>query len=129
MARISNLECKNLLSWFIARTIKLIPSNIKVVVSYSDNAYGHSGSVYASANFKTDKVISSNYHYVTVNGHNFHKKTIWDRAKRMKMSECDYTEKHKLVRVETASKRRWIYKIRVLYKYKFKEGFHGYSFC
>jgi Ribonuclease G/E len=45
---------KNTESYFIARTLKWLKKNteIKVVVSYADSEYNHSGTIYKASNFE-----------------------------------------------------------------------------
>lgn len=107
LARRTNLNCKNLISFLIARTKKLLPSTVRCVVSFSDATYGHTGGAYKAAGFVNDGIVPAGYHYVSING-KYHKKTIWDRAKRMKMNEAEYAAKHNLLKVPHGDKTRWL---------------------
>ena len=80
----------------------------KHFLSYSDKTYGHIGTVYKASNFKKDKDVKPSYHYEAQEGHRYHKKTIWDRSKKFKMSEKEYALKHNLERVEHDSKSSWV---------------------
>lgn len=111
MARRTNVRCKNLLSYFIARTRKSLPKNIKKIISFSDATYGHTGGVYKASGFILDGVVEPDYYYISMNG-KYHKKTIWDRAKKMSMSENEYADKHNLHRVASLAKTRWVYPIK-----------------
>ncbi len=111
MARRTNVQCKNLLSYFIARTRRSLPKEIKRIVSFSDSTYGHAGGVYKASGFILDGVVEPDYHYVSMNG-KYHKKTIWDRAKKMRMAEKEYAEKHNLQRVVGKAKTRWVYLVK-----------------
>jgi transposase len=111
LARRTNIICKNLASYFIGQTRKLLPLDIKCVVSFSDTTYGHTGHVYKAAGFIQDGVVAKDYCYISINGR-YHKKTIWDRAKRMRMTELDYAEKHNLLKIMGDEKTRWVYKLR-----------------
>ena len=108
MARRTNLICNNFLSWFISKTMRKLPKSAKCIVSFSDSTYGHTGGVYKAANFKNDGEISPDYTYLSTSGQ-YHKKTIWDRAKRMKMTENDYAIKHGLIKTYGGPKTRWIF--------------------
>jgi transposase-like protein len=110
MARKTNLVCPNLFSFFINKTIKLLSSDIKCIVSFSDTLYGHTGGVYKASGFKLDGLTSADYYYASMSG-KYHKKTIWDRAKRMKMSEADYALKHGLHKIQGKPKARWVYRL------------------
>lgn len=108
MARRTDLICKNFLSWFISKTMNKLDRDIKCVLSFSDSTYGHTGGVYKAANFINDGKIDPDYSYVATAGR-YHKKTIWDRAKRMKMTEKDYADKHNLIKVYGGPKTRWLF--------------------
>ena len=108
LARATNIECPNLLSWFIGSTRKQLPPEVKCVISYSDSTYGHTGGVYKSCGFVNDKEVAPDYYYLSING-KYHKKTIWDKSKRFNMTEEEYAISHNLQKVMTDSKRRWIY--------------------
>jgi hypothetical protein len=108
MARATNINCENLMSWLIGKTRKLLPDDVKIIISYSDTSFGHTGGVYKACGFTNDREIEPDYHYVSMNG-KYHKKTIWDKAKKFKMSENDYAEKHNLAKVWGEKKYRWIY--------------------
>lgn len=111
LARKTNLKCKNLCSYFISKTRKLLPKEVRILVSFSDLTYGHSGTVYAAAGFTNDGIVEPDYYYASLTG-KYHKKTIWDRAKKFKMSEDDYAHGHGLVKVNTDAKVRWIYNLK-----------------
>ncbi len=108
LARHPNLKCTNLMSWFIGKTRKLLPLDVKIIVSYSDTGQGHSGGVYRSCGFTNDKIIEPDYYYISING-KYHKKTIWDKSKKFKMSEFEYAEKHNLQKAYGQAKSRWVF--------------------
>jgi hypothetical protein len=110
MARATDAVCLNLLSYFIGKTRKLLPPSVEIVISYSDLTYGHTGGVYKAAGFEKDRVVAPDYHYQN-DTERYHKKTIWDRSKRMKMTEVDYATKHGLLRVYTGEKFRWVFSL------------------
>lgn len=107
-ARMTNADCKNLGSYIISKTIKLLPTHIKCVISYSDSTYGHTGGLYKAANFTFDGDIAPDYHYRSEFGI-FHKKSIWDQAKKMKMTEAEYAIKHGMDKIYGESKSRWLF--------------------
>lgn len=111
LARQTNITCKNLLSWFIGKTKKLLPDGIKCLVSFSDSTLGHTGTTYKACNFKQSGTTKPDYYYASLTS-KYHKKTIWDRAKKMKLSESDYAEKHNLLKIPTEEKTRWILKLK-----------------
>lgn len=107
LARRTNLICKNLMSYLIAKTKKMLPNYIKCLISFSDSTYEHTGTTYKASGFTFDGIVEPDYSYVSITG-KYHKKTIWDRAKKMKMAEKDYALKHNLIRIQGKAKARWI---------------------
>lgn len=112
LARRTDIQCANLASYLIGRTRNHLPPTVLKLLSFSDETYGHNGGVYAAAGFTKDGVLDPDYWYEDANDARFHKKTIWDRAKRMKFSEIEYAEKHSLMRVFGKSKTRWLYDLK-----------------
>lgn len=102
-----DIHCENLASWFIAKTIRQVDAT--TIISYSDTTVGHTGTVYKASNFRFDGEVAPDYFYVSPVGAKYHKKTIWDRSKKFKMSETTYAELHDLTKVETEAKHRWIF--------------------
>ena len=108
IVRMPNLICKNLASYMIAKTRSLLPDYIKLIISYADSTEGHTGGVYKAAGFTFNGDVAPDYCYISDYGR-YHKKTIWDKAKKFKMSESEYAIKHGLKKVKTDSKSRWIF--------------------
>lgn len=79
---------KNLLSWWIAR----IP--IRPIVSYSDTTVGHTGAVYKASGFILHHTTEPDYWYVSQDGYVMHKKTLYNRAVNLKMTEREFAEKY-----------------------------------
>lgn len=105
---------KNMGSWFLSRSIKLAHQhyNNDVFITYADTTVGHTGALYKATNWKYDGETKSSYWYLDQHGNKYHKKTIWDHAKRMSMTEHDYSKKHNLVKIKDKPKKRFIYKVR-----------------
>lgn len=73
---------KNTESYFIGATLRWLKKNtdVKVVVSYADPAYGHQGVIYKASNFKlTGKTSKSRV--IMLNGKKYHDKTIRTKYK------------------------------------------------
>ena len=88
---------KNLLSWFLARCEKLLPAlkpKIKCLVSFADATFNHTGAVYKASNWKLNATVPPNYNYIDTDGWVMHKKTLWNHAKKMMMSEREFAEKY-----------------------------------
>jgi len=90
-----NFQKPNLLSWFLSRVEKEIKHevpNIKGLVTFADKQQGHTGAVYKASNWEFVNEIAPDYYYVHPVAGMKHKKTIWDKAQRMGMSESIYAE-------------------------------------
>jgi hypothetical protein len=102
---------KNFASWFLARTSAMIPNNIKCLLSFADIGANHSGIIYKAAGWSLDGKTKPSYWYVDIDGHRHHKKTVWDQAKRLRISELEYAEMVGLSRVNGMSVLRFIKQI------------------
>jgi hypothetical protein len=73
---------KNTESYFIAKTIKWLKkhTNIKVIISYADPEYGHSGVIYKATHF-TQIGKTSKGRVIMFNGKKYHDKTIRTKYK------------------------------------------------
>lgn len=73
---------RNAESYFIGRTLRWLKqhTNIKIVVSYADPEYGHSGVIYKASNFKLVGQ-SSKGKVIIWNGKKYHDKTIRTKYK------------------------------------------------
>lgn len=105
-------EVHNMASWFLAKAIKAFKvdcQSLKRVISFADPTFGHQGTIYKAANWILDGQTSSSYGYVDDEGNNYHKKTIWNQAKKMKMSETDFALDCKLAKIVTLPKLRFVF--------------------
>lgn len=106
---------KNLASWFISRTIKFLKTKdeyIKCLISFADTTMGHTGTIYKASNWMFDGETKPSYHWVTSDGYLAHKKTIWDRAKKMGMKEFEYARENEYSKIPSKPKRRYLYWLR-----------------
>lgn len=111
LARQTNVVCRNLSGYLIGKSRKLLKTmrpDVKCLLSFADSTHKHRGHVYKVVGFDLDAVLEPDYFYASLLG-KFHKKTIWDRSKRMKMTESEYADKHGLIKVHGMPKTRWIY--------------------
>jgi len=99
----------NFASWFVARCIKRLPSQYRCVIAYSDQSFGHDGTIYKASNFVMDHITQSSYSYFDGIDH-LHKKTLYNRAKRAHMSEGDYARKNGYRKIKSMPKFRYVYK-------------------
>ena len=87
---------KNFASWFIKRALKQI--KCKLVVAYADTTVGHYGGIYKASNFILHHTIPADYWYVDVSGYIMHKRTLYGRAVRQKMTENEFAKAKGYVR-------------------------------
>ena len=87
---------KNFASWFIARALRNVDSDI--VVAYADTTVGHIGTIYRSSNFELHHNVPPDYWYVDRDGFVMHKRTLYGRARRMSMGESDFAGKYGYVK-------------------------------
>jgi hypothetical protein len=102
---------KNFASWFISRCINDIKhlNKYKCLISFADNTYNHDGIIYKASNWKIDGIVDPSYWYVDTNGYVMHKKTLWNHATQMKMSENEFANKYGYIKVIGKEKIRYIY--------------------
>lgn len=105
---------KNLASWLICRSIKLIKRlNIyKCIISFADETYNHVGSIYKASNFILDGEVKPSYWYVDKDGWVMHKKTLYNHAKSLQMTEREFADSNGYLRVSGGKKYRYLYYIR-----------------
>lgn len=105
-----NYQKKNFASWFISRCIKLLPERYKCVISYCDTTFNHDGAVYKACNFKLDKIVQPSFWYINKDGWVMHKKTLYNHAKKLKMTASEFADKHEYSKILGKEKLRFIYK-------------------
>jgi len=98
---------KNLMSWFISRVVKMVPNSTELLVSFADMTYGHIGTCYKATNFKLERVVPPDYCYEK-DGLMMHKKTLWDNAKKMSMSEREFAKKYGYKKIIGLEKRKYV---------------------
>ena len=84
---------------------------IQALVSFADNTEGHEGVIYKAANWVFDGRCKASYDYLSSDGYLVHKKTVWDRAKKMGISESEYAEKHQYQKRKQQTKSRFILRV------------------
>lgn len=103
---------KNFASWLISRSIKIIKDmkpKAKCLISFADSTFGHVGTVYKASNWIYDDKTPKSYYYRSNNGWIMHKKTLYNKAINMSMTESDYANKHNYVRLWSKEKHRYLY--------------------
>ncbi len=80
---------RNFASWFLSRAMRNIDC---LVVSYADTTVGHTGSMYKAIGFELHHEVPADYWYVDVDGYVMHKKTLYNKAVNLKMTEAEFAE-------------------------------------
>ncbi len=99
---------QNFASWFVSRCIRSLDQKIKLIISYCDKTFNHDGAIYKALNFKQDKVIRPDYWYASQDGWVMHKKTLYNRAIRLSLTESAFAEKFDYRKVFGAEKIRFV---------------------
>lgn len=102
---------RNAESWFLARTIKALPSEVQALVAYSAPGAGHYGACYQAANwlYVGRSLSGQNYHYLDRDGGYVHKRPPWVAAKKNGTTEKEEAARMGLVRVEEGRKYVYVY--------------------
>lgn len=104
----------NMASWFISKCVRFITTSmpqLKCLISFADETFGNLGTIYKAANWTYDGEVEPSYWYVKNDGWVMHKKTLWDHAKKMSMSESEYASQYGYKRINGGRKFRFIYKL------------------
>jgi len=106
-------QAKNFASWFLVRAIRLVKTanpNLEKLISFSDLTHGHDGTIYKATNWHFDGQTPASYwYYHRRNNKIFHKKTIWNKAKKSKTNEAEYAKSKNLLKVIGKKKNRYIW--------------------
>jgi len=101
---------KNLASFMISKTVRDLRHNgqIHCLLAFADETFNHEGIIYKAAGWKLDGVVVPTYWYCSSDGWVMHKKTLYNHAQAMKMTERQYAEKMQYRKVWGLSKKRFI---------------------
>jgi hypothetical protein len=102
---------KNMLSWFIKRCLKMLNKKIKLIIAYSDTTYNHTGAIYKACNFILDREVPPDYWYISNDGWVMHKKTLYNQAVNLHLTERQFAEKYNYRKVWGNKKLRFSYKL------------------
>ena len=100
---------RNFASWFITRCIKQLPDKYKTIISYCDTTFNHDGAVYKACNFKLDGEVKSDYWYTNEDGWVMHKKTLYNKASKMKMKEKEFADANGYKKIYGKKKLRFVF--------------------
>lgn len=98
---------RNFATWMISRCMKLLPDTYKAIIAYADNTFNHDGTIYKAANFILDGTVPADYWYVGKDGWKMHKKTLYNHAKKMGVTEREYAESNGYVKIHGREKNRY----------------------
>lgn len=101
---------KNMATYILSRARDIIKQEGKIecLISFADSTYNHTGAVYKADNWQLVKTTTPDYWYVDNSGWVVHKKTLWNRAKKMSMAESEYAAKHAFTKVWGKEKYKFI---------------------
>jgi len=102
-------------SFFLAsclRQIKKIEDKVTGVITYADPTEGHRGTIYKASNFTLIGMTEPSFHYLDTEGHRFHKKSIWQKAKKARIPIKEYAQFLNLKRIEEKPKLKFRFKIK-----------------
>jgi hypothetical protein len=103
---------KNFGSFFLTRAEKSLPSSISMIVSFADPGVGHEGILYKASNYILDGKTQDSYYYVDKDGYVKLKKTLYNNARSLHISEAAFAQLYNYSKVPTPGKLRFIKKIR-----------------
>lgn len=103
-------QMRNFTSWFVSRCIKRLPKQYSTIISYCDTTFNHDGAIYKACNFIQDKEVRPDYWYVAKDGWVMHKKTMYNHATRMHMTEGIYADKLGFIKIYGNKKLRFVYR-------------------
>lgn len=103
---------KNLASWMISKSMKLVVKpRHKFIISFADTTFGHEGIIYQAANFKHDGIVEPSYWYIDESGWIMHKKTLYEHARSLKMTEAEFAISKGYRKTYGAEKHRYVYSL------------------
>jgi len=85
---------KNFGSWFIAQVIRQLRAKFHgQLIAYADTTLAHRGVIYQATGFTLHHIVPSDYWYIDCGGFVMHKKTLYNRAVNMHMTESEFANK------------------------------------
>ena len=105
-------QVKNFASHLIGRSIRLVRlsrPDVRMLISFADSTHNHQGVIYKASNWRLDGEVPPDYWYADNRGYICHKKTLWNHAKKMSMTESVYCEKFGYVKVWGKGKFRYVF--------------------
>ena len=109
-----NRHKNNFASWFIARAVDKIKQlkQSSIIVTFADTSLGHNGSIYKASGWEFDGEVKATYQYIDQGGNYYHKKSVWDQASRLSMTESEYVHENNLIKISGQKLLRFIKRIK-----------------
>lgn len=107
-------QVKNLASRSIALAAKQIRQDvpkIRHLISFADLAQNHTGTVYKAANWQYLGTCATSHKYVDANGRTLNKKLVYNNARKLGLTECEYAESEQLTKIRTPGKNKYHYEL------------------
>jgi hypothetical protein len=104
---------KNLGSFHLGRTAREFFASYpgaKAIVSFADSTFGHEGTIYKASNWVQVGITKPDYVYRSPDGWIMHKKTLYNQAASVHMTEAAYVEKHGYQKIYGKEKTKFILK-------------------
>jgi hypothetical protein len=102
---------KNFASYFLSRVTTLFfnafPGAMRVV-AFSDETFGHDGTVYKACNWSQTGTVRPDYMYVRNDGWSMHKKTLYNQALSVHMTEKQYAQQNGWTKVFGKCKHKFV---------------------
>ena len=83
--------------------------DVKKIITYADTTLEHTGTIYKASNFQFDKSCPPDYAYVNKEGYVMKKKTLYNLAGHMHITEAEYAAKFGYEKVFGSEKLRFVY--------------------
>jgi hypothetical protein len=97
----------NFASWCISRMSKFVDA--KCLIAFADSTYNHLGTIYKASGWKLVSTVPPDYWYTSKDGFVMHKKTLWNRASNLKMSEQAFADKYGFIKVHGFEKYKYVF--------------------
>lgn len=105
----ADIHNKNLASHCLSRLPKFVGPDIKRLISFSDPSAGHLGTIYKAANWASNGETAVSYFYISGSGWKMHKKTLYNQANAMHLSESAFATEFGYTKIHTPPLLRFYY--------------------
>ncbi len=108
-------DCPCPRTYFMSKAISILKQRfpqVRALVTYADQTEGHDGTVYKANSWIYVGKTGSKYHYLDVLNQRLNKRIPWDNAKKEGITEREYVEKHRLLKVIELPKLKYVKSLR-----------------